>query len=130
MKVHRLFIFYALSDNIFLHVLFLKKIGAISWVSCYCTEFYIENMRVFLFPLKTFFSNCGFNEEESLAYNSQPSVILKDTQFLMSKEVCAKILTIFFFPRIPSSLDPPSSLEPVQYCWPCLWPCLSQSIPT
>ncbi|NIG59169.1 hippocampus abundant transcript 1 protein [Pontoporia blainvillei] len=31
--------------------------------------------------------------------------------------------------RIPSSLAPPSSLEPVQYCWLCLLPCLFRNIP-
>lgn len=76
-----------------------------------------------------FFPVAWVKKEESLAYNSQPSVILKDKQFLMSKDVCAKILIIFFFLRIPSSLAPPSSLEPVQYCWLCLLPCLFRNIP-
>ena len=109
----------------------LKKTGALSWVSCYPTESYIENMIVsFPFEKENFFFPVALvKKEESLAYNSQPSVILKDKQFLMSKDVCAKILIIFFFLRIPSSLAPPSSLEPVQYCWLCLLPCLFQNIP-
>lgn len=49
-------------------------------------------------------------------------------QILGKGEYLYKNPNYCFFLRIPSSLVPPSSLEPVRYCWLCSLPCLFRNI--
>lgn len=125
-------ILYSKWQYIFARVVFKKNWGSFLGQLLSHRILYWEYDSVsFPFEKENFFflTVALVKKEASLAYNSQPSVIVKDKQFLRSKDVCAEILIIFVFLRIPSSLAPPSSLEPVQYCWLCLLPCLFRNIP-